>query len=430
MAVTGKTVAFYTLGCKVNQYDTEAMKEAFLARGYSIVDFDSVADVYVINTCTVTARGDAKSRQAIRRALRTNPHAVIAVTGCYSQVDPEGVSMIPGVDVIAGTNQGDKIVDLVEHAHGEKVISLERSTGWPSIAHFEGRTRAVLKIQEGCEQYCSYCIVPRARGKLRSRDIASVIEQISRFIEAGFKEIVLTGVHLGAYGKETNEFSLADLLRRIGKIPGLPRLRLSSIEPVDLTDDLFDALTGLDAFCEHLHIPLQSGSDEILKAMNRPYTVHKFAELVDKARSVFPDMAVSTDVIVGFPGETDRHFAQTRDFVEKTEFSRLHVFKFSARKGTRAALMKERVHPSEMARRSEEMIRLGKHLSMKFHERFLGRHMEVLVEESSVAPKMEGLTRNYIRVRFNGDASQINTLVTVRLDSAGPDLCEGTAVQP
>lgn len=428
MSERPKTVAFYTLGCKVNQYDTDAMREAFSDRDYRLVSFDESADVYVINTCTVTGRGDAKSRQAIRRASRLNPDAVIAVTGCYSQVSPESVCEIPGVDVVAGINQGAGIVDLVERARAEKVVATDRRYEWPAVARFEGRTRATLKIQEGCEQFCSYCIVPRARGGLRSRPLFDVIGQVRRLVDAGFKEIVLTGVHLGAYGKETGGPNLTQLIRELGRVQNLTRLRLSSLEPIDIDDQLFLALAQLDAFCPHLHLPLQSGSERVLRAMRRPYSPDEFAMLVDKARSAFPDIGISTDVIVGFPGETPEEFSESIAFVERMRFSRLHVFKFSARDGTPASLLKQRVDPKEMGRRSSEMIALGKRLSHQFHSRFVNKTLSVLAEEH-VLGLLSGLSKNYIRVSFRGEQSLTNTICSVRLDSASDNGARGTLVR-
>lgn len=430
-AVAGReanTVAFYTLGCKVNQYDTEAMKEAFLSSGYSLVNFDDVAGVYVINTCTVTARGDAKSRQAIRRARRRNPGAVVAVTGCYTQVDPGAVASMPEVDVVAGTNQGTQIVSLVEQARSGRVLSTERPAGWPQIAQFEGRTRAVLKIQEGCRQFCSYCIVPYARGPLRSQPPQDVLAQVRRMVESGFKEIVLTGVHLGAYGLDAGGPSLAGLLQAMARAPMPPRLRLSSIEPMDLSPDLFGVLKDLPAFCEHLHVPLQSGSAEVLKAMNRPYGPAEFQGIVDTARSLYPGIGITTDVIVGYPSETEKQFQESLDFVGEARFSRLHVFRFSPRPGTPAASLGGRVGAREMARRSDEMIRLGRSMSLAFHQGFIGRTLEVLVEEYQAGEALEGFTRNYIRTHLPAGSALSNEIVAVRLDEASPDGARGRVV--
>jgi len=423
-----KTVAFYTLGCKVNQYDTEAMKEAFTSSGYSLVDFDDTAGVYVINTCTVTARGDAKSRQAIRRARRRNPSAVVAVTGCYPQVDPGATAAMPEVDVVAGVNQGALIVSLVEQARAGRLLSTDRATGWPKIAQFEGRTRAVLKIQEGCRQFCSYCIVPFARGPLRSRPPQEVLEQVRQLVTSGFKEIVLTGVHLGAYGVESGGPALSELLHAMGQGPMPPRLRLSSIEPMDLSPDLFHVLEELPAFCEHLHVPVQSGSADVLKSMNRPYDPGEFASIVKTARSLFPDIGITTDVIAGYPGETDKQFQESLDFVKAMAFSRLHVFRFSPRPGTRAMSLGGRVSATESARRSDEMIRLGKTLSLDFHRAFLGRTLEVLVEECPAGEELEGFTRNYIRTRLPGDLAMSNQIVGVRLNEASPSGARGCVV--
>lgn len=412
-----KSVAFYTLGCKVNQFDTEAMKQAFAEKGYTIMQSDDKADVYVINTCTVTSRSDAKSRQAIRRAIRQNPSAVVAVTGCYSQVAPDVVAHMPGVDVVAGTNQAATIVQLVERAVGERQLQVERGTDWLKAVSSGGRTRAMLKIQEGCEQYCSYCIVPYARGGLRSRSADDVLREVQRLVDHGYKEIVLTGVHLGAYGRETAGPDLTQIIRLLGGIHDLKRLRLSSIEPIDIDESLFDALKQLDSFCEHLHLPLQSGCSSTLLRMNRPYTASQYAKIVESARRVFPDIGISTDVIVGFPGETEAEFEESVRFVREMQFSRLHVFRFSPRKGTPAASFPDKVGVQQSKRRSSELIHVGEQLACEFHNRFIGRKLEVLVEEQSNA-QVCGFSRNYIRVCFDGNEELRNLICDVKIEAA------------
>jgi threonylcarbamoyladenosine tRNA methylthiotransferase MtaB len=358
--------AFYTLGCKVNQYESEALKDIFRQAGYTIVPFSQQADVYVINSCTVTNLSDSKSRQAARRAARQNPGAVVAMIGCYAQVAPEEVEKIPDVDIIVGTDQRGELPRLVEKARQGQRINLVRPKeaqeafegfAWPEQA---GRVRAFLKIQEGCQEYCSYCIIPYARGHLRSQEPDKVLQDIAKIQARGYPELVLTGTHLGAWGRDLQPpQKLSDLLYQIHKKPAPARIRLSSMEPVDVDDSLLEAFTDMPALCRHLHIPLQSGCDPILKAMERPYNTEYFRQLVRRLRSLDPDMALSTDIIVGFPGEEDAHFQETLSFVREMAFSRLHVFKFSPRQGTKAASFPHRVPPETIACRAEVLRKSG-----------------------------------------------------------------------
>lgn len=426
--MAGKRVALHTLGCKVNQYESAALAGMFRDRGYEVVDFAGKADVYIINTCTVTHLGDRKSRQLIRRAIRANPEALVAVTGCYAQTSPGEVSGIPGVDLVVGTRDRKRLVDLVESAvkgSGPFCDVREFKPGdefeeLPALPEY-GRARAYLKIQEGCSNFCTYCIVPYARGPVRSRKPGNVIDEAGRLAGAGFKEIVLTGIHTGEYGRDlAGEPLLAGLIKALSDVPGLRRLRLSSIEPTDFTAGLVDAMAGSAIFCRHLHVPLQSGDDGILKKMGRRYTSGDYEGMAAMLREKLPGLGLTTDVMVGFPGEGEEQFAATCRLVEKVSFSGLHVFKYSPRRGTQAADYPGQVEPGVKEIRSSKLIALGKKLAAGFTASLLGRKLEVLVEQTldesqalcegtyvgghergAVAPALyEGLTGNYVRVAF------------------------------
>lgn len=443
-------VAFHTLGCKVNQYDTEAMIEAFRARGYDIVDFDSEADVYVINTCTVTGRGSQKSRQAARQARRRNAEAIVAVTGCYSQIAPEEAAAIPGVDVVTGTQNRQAIVDLVERAAESRRRAADAgpaATDEPAsivavgdvmaarafedipIGGFAGRTRATVKIQEGCNQFCSYCIIPYARGPMRSRDPGSVRDEVARLAAAGYKEVVLTGIHLGAYGVGLAEkVNLAGLLRLLVSVPGLMRIRLSSIEPLEVTDDLIAAMVENPQVCHHLHIPLQSGDAAVLRRMNRHYTPEQYREVIRRVVAALPDIAVTTDVMVGFPGETEENFLNTYALAGAIGFAKMHIFQYSRRPGTPAAALPGQVPNRVKEERAHRLAALDESLTRAFQARFIGRTLPVLVEEEAVNGRGEalaGLTSNYIRVVFRGPEELKNTIQNIRLREARGDFVLG-----
>ena len=345
-----KTIAFHTLGCKVNHYETEAMWQVFKDDGYSRVDFDQNADVFVINTCTVTNTGDKKSRQVIRRAVRKNPDAVVCVTGCYAQTAPKDIMDIPGVDIIIGTEDRDKLLGYVDQYHkerqpinGVKNIMKKRTYEEMDVPYFTDRTRATLKIQEGCNNFCTFCIIPWARGLMRSRDPEKVVEQAAQLVDQGYKEIVLTGIHTGGYGEDLKDYNLAQLLRDLEEVDGLNRLRISSIEASQLTDEVIDVINDSNKIVRHLHIPIQSGSDTVLKRMRRKYTMEFFESRIIKLKEIMPNVAITSDVIVGFPGETEEEFMETYDFISKHHFSELHVFPYSIRTGTPAARMTDQV---------------------------------------------------------------------------------------
>jgi len=402
-----KKAAFYTLGCKVNQYETEAMTESFENAGYEIVDYSEFADVYIINTCTVTNMGDRKSRQIIRRAREKNPEALVAVVGCYSQIAPGEVLEIPEVSLVVGTDERSRMVELVEYAmeKEEKLnmvndIMKVKEFEEMSIKSYKSRTRAFLKIQEGCDQYCTYCIIPYARGHIRSRKPDSIIAEVKELAENGFREIVLTGIHVASYGKDLGNTSLIDIIEKVHEIDGIRRIRMSSVDPNVMTDGFIERLSRLPKICGHFHLSLQSGCDETLKRMNRKYTTGEYRRVVKKLREVFADVAITTDLIVGFPGETEEEFQKTVDFVEEIAFSAMHVFKYSQRTGTPAAKYENQIKPQVKDSRSKVITAIAQKNEEKFKKAFIGRSKPVLYEQPFDGQKslFEGLTDNYIRV--------------------------------
>lgn len=401
-------IAFYTLGCKVNQADTASMENLFLRSGHQLVSFDGEADVYIINTCVVTNTGQRKSRQTIHRAIRKNPNALIVVTGCYPQTAAEEVKAIAGVDMIIGNQDRAQIVQLVEErlAHRQTdtldaVHKLTASTAFEEMAagDITDKTRAFLKIQEGCNQFCTYCIIPYARGPLRSRSLESIRTETQRLISAGFKEIVLIGIHLGCYGKENPDGpTLYDAVKTVLDVPGVQRLRLGSLESVEVEPRLLTLMQEDARFCRHLHLPLQSGCDKTLQAMHRPYTTAKFKTLLADIRAAVPDIAITTDVIVGFPGETEEDFAATCKFAESCGFSKMHIFPFSARKGTPAEKFAGAVTEAVKKERADILGRIDETMHKTFLQAMVGQTAEVLFEQPAGEDYFEGLTGNYQRV--------------------------------
>lgn len=424
-----KKVAFHTLGCKVNQYETEAMAEAFENAGYELVGFDEAADVYVINTCTVTGLSSRKSRQAIRRARQMNSNAIVAAVGCYPQTAREEVENLPEVDIIAGTADRLKVPEYVDalraaRLRGEKekinaVGDIMKKSAFEDlrIERYKDRTRAFLKVQEGCSQFCSYCIIPYARGPIRSKPPEDVLKEVERLVEAGFKEVVLTGIHIASYGKDLGKIRLMELIRMVHDVDGIERVRIGSIEPTLLTEEFVEAAAGLDKLCPHYHISLQSGCDETLARMNRRYTTEQYRRAVDLLRERIPDVAVTTDVMVGFPGETDEEFEKTYRFLEEIGFAKMHVFKFSPRKGTPAADLEGQVPGHVKEARSKRVIQLSDRCARAFNSRFIGREMLVLYEREVKGSRglFEGLTTNYIRVLSPGNNRLIGNIVKTRL---------------
>ena len=401
-------IAFYTLGCKVNQADTASMENLFLRSGHQLVSFDGEADVYIINTCVVTNTGQRKSRQTIHRAIRKNPNALIVVTGCYPQTAAEEVKAIAGVDMIIGNQDRAQIVQLVEErlAHRQTdtldaVHKLTASTAFEEMAagDITDKTRAFLKIQEGCNQFCTYCIIPYARGPLRSRSLESIRTETQRLISAGFKEIVLIGIHLGCYGKENPDGpTLYDAVKTVLDVPGVQRLRLGSLESVEVEPRLLTLMQEDARFCRHLHLPLQSGCDKTLQAMHRPYTTAKFKTLLADIKNRVPDIAITTDVIAGFPGETEADFETTCKFAESCGFSKMHIFPFSARKGTPAEKFAGAVTEAVKKERADILGRIDETMHKTFLQAMVGQNAEVLFEQPAGEDYFEGLTGNYQRV--------------------------------
>lgn len=401
-------IAFYTLGCKVNQADTASMENLFLRSGHQLVSFDGEADVYIINTCVVTNTGQRKSRQTIHRAIRKNPNALIVVTGCYPQTAAEEVKAIAGVDMIIGNQDRAQIVQLVEErlAHRQTdtldaVHKLTASTAFEEMAagDITDKTRAFLKIQEGCNQFCTYCIIPYARGPLRSRSLESIRTETQRLISAGFKEIVLIGIHLGCYGKENPDGpTLYDAVKTVLDVPGVQRLRLGSLESVEVEPRLLTLMQEDARFCRHLHLPLQSGCDKTLQAMHRPYTTVKFKTLLADIKTRVPDIAITTDVIVGFPDETEADFETTCKFAESCGFSKMHIFPFSARKGTPAEKFAGAVTEAIKKERADILGRIDETMHKAFLQAMVGQTAEVLFEQPAGEDYFEGLTGNYQRV--------------------------------
>ncbi|MCK8826974.1 tRNA (N(6)-L-threonylcarbamoyladenosine(37)-C(2))-methylthiotransferase MtaB [Natroniella acetigena] len=419
-----KRVAFYTLGCKVNRYDTEAMIAQFEEAGYQIVDFEQQAAIYIINTCTVTKQGASKSRKITRRAKRRNPDALVAVVGCYPQVDPEQVLEIAEVDLVVGTKGRSKILEFVEQAINSKdqlnfVQEMNEGEDFEEapIQNFTERTRATIKIQEGCNQFCSYCIIPYARGSLRSRELEDVMAEVERLAKHGFKEVVLTGIHLGEYGADKENLDLVKLIKELLPITGLERIRLSSIEGTEVSQELIQLIAEADKLCRHLHLPLQSGSDKILTAMNRPYQVTDFKEMVARIRAQVPEIAITTDVIVGFPGESEADFEETYQLMKKLKFSDAHIFKYSKREGTPAASFEEQVHSKVKKKRSKKLRGLTAELALNYQQQFIDQRLKVLLEESPdyKTGLLTGLTDNYLRVFVDGTDDLAGQLVEVKL---------------
>lgn len=431
------TVAFHTLGCKVNHYETEAIWQLFKDANYERVEFETNADVFVINTCTVTNTGDKKSRQIIRRAIRQNPDAVVCVTGCYAQTSSAEIMEIPGVDIVVGTQDRHKLLDYIQQFQDERQpingvgnIMKNRTYEELEVPYFTDRTRASLKIQEGCNNFCTFCIIPWARGLMRSRDPEKVVEQATQLVNSGYKEIVLTGIHTGGYGQDLKNYNLAQLLRDIDTIEGLERIRISSIEASQLTDEVIDVIGNSNKVVRHLHIPLQSGSDDVLKRMRRKYTMAHFSERLTKLHQALPDLAVTSDVIVGFPGESEDEFQETYDFIVNHHFSELHVFPYSPRIGTPAARMDNQIDEETKNVRVHKLISLSNQLAKEYASKFEDEVLEVIPEEMGEEPHtLVGYADNYMKVRFEGDDSLIGQIVKVKIVKANYPINEGKAIR-
>ncbi len=431
------SVAFHTLGCKVNHYETEAIWQLFKEEGYERVDYDSIADVYVINTCTVTNTGDKKSRQVIRRAIRKNPDGVICVTGCYAQTSPGEIMAIPGVDVVVGTQDRRKMLEYIEEYKQERqpingVTNIMKNRVYEEldVPAFTDRTRASLKIQEGCNNFCTFCIIPWARGLMRSRDPEEVVKQAQQLVDAGYKEIVLTGIHTGGYGEDMKDYNLAMLLRDLEQnVKGLKRIRISSIEASQLTDEVIEVIDQSNIVVRHLHVPLQSGSNTVLKRMRRKYTMEFFAERLEKLKKALPGLAVTSDVIVGFPGETEEEFMETYNFIKEHKFSELHVFPYSKRTGTPAARMDEQIDEEVKNERVHRLIELSNQLAKEYASNFEDEVLEVIPEEVYDDGRYVGYTDNYLKVVFPATEEMVGQLVKVKITKAGYPLNEGQFVR-
>ncbi|MFV2049018.1 tRNA (N(6)-L-threonylcarbamoyladenosine(37)-C(2))-methylthiotransferase MtaB [Metabacillus litoralis] len=435
------TVAFHTLGCKVNHYETEAIWQLFKEAGYERTDYERVADVYVINTCTVTNTGDKKSRQVIRRAIRKNPDGVICVTGCYAQTSPAEIMAIPGVDIVVGTQDRVKMLEYIEQykeerkpINGVRNIMKTRVYEELDVPSFTDRTRASLKIQEGCNNFCTFCIIPWARGLMRSRDPKEVVAQAQQLVDAGYKEIVLTGIHTGGYGEDLKDYNLAMLLRDLDEqVEGLKRIRISSIEASQISDEVIEVLQNSDKVVRHLHIPIQSGSDTVLKRMRRKYTMEFFAERIERLKEALPGLAITSDVIVGFPGETEEEFMETYNFIKKHKFSELHVFPYSKRTGTPAARMEDQVDEDIKNERVHRLIELSDQLAKEYASQFENEVLEIIPEERYKEETNEnlyvGYTDNYLKVVFPANEEMVGKIVKVKITKAGYPFNEGQFVR-
>lgn len=412
-------VAVTTLGCKTNQYESAAMEERLVGAGYEVVPFDEGAELVIVNTCTVTAATDRQSRNLIRRARRLNPAARIVVTGCYAQVAPDKLVNFPGVALVIGNAEKKEFLDLLQDVADTPLVKVsdirrEREAVPMGLSHFAGRSRAFVQIQNGCDAFCSYCIIPHARGRSRSLPPEEAIDQVRELVAAGYPEIVLTGIHIGGYGADLSPaISLRDLVARIETHTGVPRLRLGSIEPTEIPMSLVELVAQSSVVCPHFHIPLQSGDDDILERMNRLYDRNFFRRMMEGIHNRMPDAAIGLDVIVGFPGETEKHFDNTLRFVEQLPATHLHVFPFSRRPGTPAALMPDQISAQIAKERAARLRALGEEKTRAFAQRFVGRELDVVVEAGEGTVR-KGLTRHYLTVSFAGDEELVGKSVQVK----------------
>lgn len=447
-----KNVALHNLGCKVNSYEIEVMQQMLQEKGYNIVPFDEMADIYIVNTCTVTNIADRKSRQMLHRAKQKNPNAIVVAVGCYVQTGKENVEKDACIDLAIGNNRKKDIATILEEylkehdktLHDTTVIDINNTYEYEEVTLHQTaeHTRAYIKIQDGCNQFCSYCVIPYARGRVRSRHAEDIMAEIQGMAEAGYREIVLTGIHISSYGidfdeeewqhghsvevhrsaEERRDYSgqskLIDLVEKIHDIPGIDRIRLGSLEPRIVTEETAKRLAALPKICPHFHLSLQSGCDETLKRMNRHYTAGEYFQSVEYLRAAFDHPAITTDVIVGFAGETEEEFAQTKEFLEKIKFYEMHIFKYSKRAGTRAAVMPNQVPDQIKTVRSNELLSMERRQSREFRERYLGKTVEILLEENKeVAGKVYSLghTKDYVRVAVPVSDAQSNTLLNVKV---------------
>ncbi len=428
-----KKVAFLTLGCKVNQYETNAMAEKFILSGHKVVENLAEADICIINTCSVTNISDRKSRQMIRKAKEKNAKAIVVVTGCYAQVAKEDIEKMPEVDIVLGNNSKKGIVSYVEQfieqrkqkeVEVEDVFSSMQYEDFGAIAYTE-KTRAAIKVQDGCDRFCSYCIIPYARGRVRSRKPESIESEIKKVAKKGIKEVVITGIHVASYGKDfKQDYKLIDLLELIDKIEGIERIRLGSLEPTIITEEFINRLTKLKKICHHFHLSLQSGCDETLKRMNRRYSIEEFTKVVARLRNAYKDVILTTDIIVGFPGETKEEFNKTYDFLKQIKFYKMHVFPYSMRKGTKAEKMPNQIDGAEKEKRSKILIELSNQNQLSYNKQYIGKTVDVLVEEDS-----KGHTANYllVKVESNNKENLENKIIPVKITEATEEYIQGVA---
>lgn len=420
-----KKAASFALGCKVNQYESEAIAELFAEKGYEIVGIDEEADVYVINTCTVTNFGDKKSRQLIRKVKRQNENAIVAVVGCYAQTAPQELMKVEGVNLVIGTKDRAQIVEMVENYDVSRGVEnhvtdimKERVFEPLSIQKLANRTRAYLKIQDGCSQYCSYCIIPYARGPIRSREPQEVLAEVKRLADNGFKEVVLTGIHVASYGKDRRDTSLLEILRQVHEVEGIERIRFSSIEPNVVTEEFAKAISELPKVCDHFHLSLQSGCDKTLKEMNRKYDTEKYRQAAATLRKYLPHVALTTDIIVGFPGETEEDFQASYDFAKEIGFAKIHVFPYSPKRGTPAAARKDQLPNAVKSERSHKLIALSDQMAADFLREYVGQDVAVLYERMVEDGIYEGHTTNYIKVRGRSEKDLTNQICKTHITKA------------
>lgn len=418
-----RVVKFITLGCKVNQYETNAMAQKFLEKGYKVIEEEKEQneekpDICIINTCTVTNMSDRKSRQMLRREKENNKNVIVVAVGCYAQVAKNELNKIPEIDLVLGNNEKVDIVKYVEDYINENENNIEIEDVMQSRLFsdfgditFTEKTRAVVKIQDGCDRFCSYCIIPYARGRVRSRKPESIISEITKIAEKDIKEVVITGIHIASYGKDfKEEYKLIDLLEEINKIDGIERIRLGSIEPLLITDEFVERLKKLDKICHHFHLSLQSGCDETLKRMNRRYTTEQFKEIVKRLRNTYSDVNLTTDIIVGFPGETEEEFEKTYRFLDEIKFYKMHIFKYSQRKGTKAAVMQNQIPGDIKELRSRRLIELSNKNEFEINQKYIGKKVEVLFEEEKEGV-FKGHTANYILVYCNDEKENLSNKI-------------------
>lgn len=431
-------VAFLTLGCKVNQYETNAMAQKFKEVGYEVIEYESSdiksgveVDIYIINTCTVTNISDRKSRQILRKVKEHNLNAIIVATGCYAQVAKEVLNNMEEIDLVLGNNEKKDIVQYVEKfKENHHKISEVKDTFEPKefcefgTTTYTEKTRAAIKVQDGCDRFCTYCIIPYARGRVRSRKPEKIIEEINEISKKGIKEVVITGIHIASYGKDfindekLKEYKLIDLLQEINQIEGIKRIRLGSIEPTLITDEFIEKLKNIEKICHHFHLSLQSGCDETLSRMNRQYTTQEFRQAVQRLRNIYEDVILTTDIIVGFPGETEEEFKKTTEFLKEIKFYKMHVFPYSQRKGTKAAEMPKQIDGTIKEKRTKELIEMSRKHQLEYNQKYCGEEVEVLIEEKD-GDIYKGHTANYILVKIKtGEENLENKIKNIKIEEA------------